>query len=72
MNQENVFQEFGRKSFQTLKNWVFGTTLAYLTASPVLASDTRVTLVPGRPHSYFAAWEKAIQDAKRDFGLYGG
>jgi hypothetical protein len=47
MNQENVFQEFGRKSFRTLKNWMVGITLACMTASPVLASDTRVALVPG-------------------------
>ena len=71
MTQENVFQEFGRKSFRTLKNCLLGTTLACLTASPVLASDTRVALVPGGPHPYFAAWEKAGQDAKRDFGLSG-
>ena len=55
MTKENVFQEFGRKSFRTLKNCVLGTTLACLTASPVLASDTRVALVPGGPHPYFAA-----------------
>ncbi|MGA0400435.1 MAG: sugar ABC transporter substrate-binding protein [bacterium] len=71
MTQENVFQEFGRKSFRTLKNCLLGTTLACLTASPILASDTRVALVPGGPHPYFAAWEKAGQDAKRDFGLSG-
>ena len=30
---------------------------------------TKVALVPGGPHPYFAAWEKAGQDAVRDFGL---
>jgi len=30
---------------------------------------TRVALVPGGPHPYFAAWEKAGQDAKKDFNL---
>ena len=33
------------------------------------ASDTKVALVPGGPHPYFAAWEQAAADAKRDFGL---
>ena len=45
---------------------------AYLAITAVTASaaeDTRVALVPGGPHPYFAAWEKAGQDAKRDFQL---
>jgi len=34
------------------------------------ASDaTRVALVPGGPHPYFSAWEKAGEDAKKDFNL---
>ena len=33
------------------------------------ASDTKIALVPGGPHPYFAAWEQAAADAKRDFGL---
>ena len=33
------------------------------------ASDTKVALVPGGPHPYFAAWEQAGQDAKKDFNL---
>ena len=33
------------------------------------ADATRVALVPGGPHPYFAAWEKAGQDAKKDFDL---
>lgn len=33
------------------------------------ADDTRVALVPGGPHPYFAAWEQAGADAARDFGL---
>jgi ribose transport system substrate-binding protein len=33
------------------------------------AEDTRIALVPGGPHPYFAAWEKAGQDAKKDFNL---
>jgi ribose transport system substrate-binding protein len=40
-----------------------GLTVAY--ANP----DTKVALVPGGPHPYFAAWAQAGQDAKRDFNL---
>ena len=33
------------------------------------ADDSRLALVPGGPHPYFAAWEPAGADATRDFGL---
>ena len=33
------------------------------------SSDTKVALVPGGPHPYFAAWEQAGLDAVKDFGL---
>jgi ribose transport system substrate-binding protein len=33
------------------------------------AESTKVALVPGGPHPYFAAWEKAGQDAMKDFKL---
>src|ERR1700722_2682710 len=33
------------------------------------ASDHRIALVPGGPHPYFAPWEQAAADAKRDFGI---
>jgi ribose transport system substrate-binding protein len=33
------------------------------------ADATKVALVPGGPHPYFAAWEKAGQDAMKDFNL---
>lgn len=32
-------------------------------------SSTRVALVPGGPHPYFAAWEQAGMDASAEFGL---
>jgi ribose transport system substrate-binding protein len=38
-------------------------------AQPVLASDTRVALVPGGPHPYFAAWEDAAAAASADFDI---
>jgi ribose transport system substrate-binding protein len=39
-------------------------------AAPAAAADaTKVALVPGGPHPYFSAWEKAGQDALKDFKL---
>lgn len=40
-------------------------------AAPAAASDTRVALVPGGPHPYFAAWEQAAADAAEAFDLAG-
>ena len=42
---------------------------AALSGGAVAAQDTRVALVPGGPHPYFAAWEQAGADAAKDFGL---
>jgi ribose transport system substrate-binding protein len=44
-------------------------TICVAAGSTWAASDTKVALVPGGPHPYFAAWEQAAADAKRDFGL---
>jgi ribose transport system substrate-binding protein len=33
------------------------------------ASNTKIALIPGGPHPYFAPWEQAAADAKRDFGI---
>ena len=41
---------------------------AWGTAAPA-ADATKVALVPGGPHPYFAAWEKAGQDEMKDFKL---
>ena len=39
-------------------------------AIPALADPgTKVALVPGGPHPYFAAWEQAGMDAMKDLGL---
>ena len=35
-------------------------------------ADTKVALVPGGPHPYFAAWEQAGKDAMKDFNLGAG
>lgn len=40
-----------------------------LSAAAMAADDTTIALVPGGPHPYFAAWEKAGADAKKAFGL---
>ena len=46
--------------------------LAALSLPAFASDDTRVALVPGGPHPYFAAWEKAGQDAVKDFKLGAG
>jgi ribose transport system substrate-binding protein len=33
------------------------------------AADVKVALVPGGPHPFFAPWEQAAADAKKDFNL---
>ena len=33
------------------------------------ASDNKIAVSPGGPHPYFAPWEQAAADAKRDFGI---
>lgn len=33
------------------------------------ASDNKIALIPGGPHPYFAPWEHAAADAKKDFGI---
>ena len=34
-----------------------------------MASDNKIAVAPGGPHPYFAPWEQAAADAKRDFGI---
>ena len=51
---------------------IFLTSFFALLASPVFAGGhgvTKVALVPGGPHPYFAAGEQAGLDAVEDFGL---
>ena len=51
---------------------IYLTSFFALLASPVFAGGhgvTKVALVPGGPHPYFAAWEQAGLDAVEDFGL---
>jgi ribose transport system substrate-binding protein len=46
-----------------------GLMLGATTFGALADQGTRVALVPGGPHPYFAAWEQAGADAARDFGL---
>lgn len=46
-----------------------GLSLAFLPGVALADESTRVALVPGGPHPYFAAWEQAGADAAKDFGL---
>ena len=50
---------------------LIGTCLAaaLLPTLAIADSSTRVALVPGGPHPYFAAWEQAGVDASAEFGL---
>ena len=56
--------------FSSLKFVVLtGAALCALALPAVADPSTRVALVPGGPHPYFAAWEKAGHDAMQDFNL---
>jgi ribose transport system substrate-binding protein len=57
------------RSNRFLKSAIAGGVAACAFAAMAAASDTRVALVPGGPHPYFAAWEQAGQDAVQKFGL---
>lgn len=46
-----------------------GFSLAVLPGLALADQSTRVALVPGGPHPYFAAWEQAGMDAASDFDL---
>ncbi|MGQ0564332.1 MAG: substrate-binding domain-containing protein [Gemmobacter sp.] len=47
--------------------------LTALASVPASADEgTKVALVPGGPHPYFAAWEQAGADAMKEFGLGAG
>jgi len=44
-------------------------TLATALSGGAEASANKIALVPGGPHPYFAPWEQAAADAKKDFGI---
>src|ERR1700740_3653378 len=44
-------------------------TAFFALAAVAQASDNKIALIPGGPHPYFAPWEQAAADAKKDFGI---
>src|SRR5271154_918907 len=60
-------------SMQLLSNTVRSASLAALSLSllggAALATDNKIAVAPGGPHPYFAPWEQAAADAKKDFGI---
>src|SRR5579863_10710633 len=48
--------------------WVLAAAFALL-AGGAQASNNKIALIPGGPHPYFAPWEQAAADAKKDFGI---
>jgi ribose transport system substrate-binding protein len=55
-----------RRDVRLLFIAAFAATLGAVDAD---ASDHKIALVPGGPHPYFAPWEQAAADAKKDFGI---
>ena len=43
--------------------------IAGLCLSVAHASSNKIALIPGGPHPYFAPWEQAAADAKKDFNI---
>jgi len=43
--------------------------LMALGSGVTMASSNKIALMPGGPHPYFAPWEQAAADAKKDFGI---
>jgi ribose transport system substrate-binding protein len=43
--------------------------LMALGSGVAMASSNKIALMPGGPHPYFAPWEQAAADAKKDFGI---
>ena len=37
--------------------------------APAVFAGTKLALVPGGPHPFFAPWEQAAKDAAKDFKL---
>ena len=54
-----------------IRKLIFATCLVVtaLSANAYADSSTKVALIPGGPHPYFAAWEQAGADAAKEFGL---
>src|SRR5215471_625100 len=46
-----------------------GLTAALAFSGAAQGSDNKIALIAGGPHPYFAPWEQAAADAKKDFGI---
>ena len=49
--------------------WVAAAALGLASVGIGLASENKIAVAPGGPHPYFAPWEQAAADAKKDFGI---
>jgi ribose transport system substrate-binding protein len=68
--QGNLQEEWMLRSISALNTIAAAAMALSAWATTAQAADaTKVALVPGGPHPYFAAWEKAGQDAMKDFNL---
>ena len=52
-----------------LRRLACASALVVLGTAGSFASDNKIALIPGGPHPYFAPWEQAAADAKKDFGI---
>ena len=57
------------KSILTALSLILFFGIGCMMLQPANAADVRVALVPGGPHPFFAPWEQAAADAKKDFNL---
>lgn len=55
-----------------IRNVLSAAALLATTGFALAGADTKVALVPGGPHPYFAAWEQAGKDAVKDFNIGAG
>ncbi len=55
--------------FTAMKTFALAGAVLATTLSLASANDTKVALVPGGPHPYFASWAQGGADAKKDFDL---
>src|SRR5258708_980527 len=54
---------------QRILAWISVAALGLAYSGSGLASENRIAVAPGGPHPYFAPWEQAAADAKKDFGI---
>jgi len=71
MFRKNPSREFTPSVRRTLGGAMLSAVVSITAFCTVAIADesTKVALVPGGPHPYFAAWEQAGVDAAKEFGL---